>query len=376
MATHKVEKLLFLYSQDGIPISLTGEFGVDVDLTLLQDFTLAGLDRKMERAASLEQKNKWILAREQYMRDTKDLVDEYLYTSANYIPTCNAFAGKQDPDELAKLEERQAAKLEQTLQLVQTMTEAAKGVVTIQLKSYVQPSGTQTTNITNDQECVTCGELLPEEIDINPQVICIQCGTENRRLTAQIRAVTTRGYDDRDNFIKGMFAYEGLLTLNNKFVDGVMRKLDAHFAKLNMPIGEEIRQLAPVPNDRYERRPGTTKEMMKAALTASGITNYDYINFLCHRYWGWKLPNLTDIRNKILITYDTTQLHLLAILKENPNLRRTTFPRQYRLLKILQIHNYPCDAGDFRLVKNDSLHGNEQLWYMVTQRAGLPFYRT
>ena len=204
-----------------------------------------------------------------------------------------------------------------------------------------------------------CGTDLSEMLtDLTGILVCPGCGVERARIgrkktaTAGSEDVPARRRQDneeRDTFVKALIRFQGMQ--KDRLPVDLLPRLDAYFRSTNYPTGEEVRAGAvEVPNLVLN------KDVMYKALAAVGCPMYEHINLICHKVWGWPLPELHHIYDTVLQHFDILQR--VAQAKGIP-----TINTQYRLFKHLEMAGYACYAVDFRIPKTrEIIQTDEERW--------------
>lgn len=204
-----------------------------------------------------------------------------------------------------------------------------------------------------------CGTDLADMIhDINGILVCPTCGTERARIGRKKTAAASGGEDipvrrrqeneERDTFVKALIRFQGMQ--KDRLPVDLLPRLDAHFRATNYPTGEEVRACV-AHGDAV-----LSKDVMYKALAAVGCPMYEHINLICHKVWGWPLPELHHIYDTVLQHFDILQR--VAQAKGIP-----TINTQYRLFKHLEMAGYACYAVDFRIPKTrEIIQADEERW--------------
>ncbi len=231
----------------------------------------------------------------------------------------------------------------------------------------------------NDKQKLTCygcqkeldGNLIDENL-----ISCDFCGTQRHCFypnTSQIelsKSVSSKeDYEDRENFQKAILHYQG--KQNTVIPDSLYRHLDEYFTSLSLPTGSVVRSL---PLNAHGRKDNTSRDMMYRALQdTNNAAFYEDINLICHLYWGWTLPDITHLEAQLIKDYDMTQ----EVYKQINKNRKSSLNAQYRLYKHLQALNYPCNIGDFKIVKTpDILEYHDKLTSIMFEKCRLDFKST
>ena len=124
---------------------------------------------------------------------------------------------------------------------------------------------------------------------------------------------------------------------------------------------------------------GKKKELIKKLL----LNAFEYLNFtqyyeetcyLCHLYWGWKLPDLSCYREKIIKDYQETQ-KIWNNIKCNYK-RSASLGSQFRLYVHLMAVGYPhCEREDFKIQDMvDSLRIHNEAWEIMCKETGIKYF--
>lgn len=183
---------------------------------------------------------------------------------------------------------------------------------------------------------------------------CIQCGVYRPGLSKKSassasedlapRKIPRKETEERDNFVKALARFQGMQ--KDRFPSDLFERLDHYFVMNNYPRGEDV---------RTGNTHGTvlTKDLMNKAMAAVGYPLYEHTNLICHKLWGWSLPQLGPLYELVLTHFDATQrvAHDQGIPSVNT---------QYRLFKHLEMSGFPCYAVDFRIPKTREIIQNEE----------------
>jgi hypothetical protein len=156
----------------------------------------------------------------------------------------------------------------------------------------------------------------------------------------------------------------------NKPPEKLYEQLDEYFIKIGKQTGEEIRKLSTTSEGKKK---GTSRQLMYEAL---GETNnsayYDDINLIMNIYWGWDLPDISDIEEKIMEDYINTQQVYNAIPNKD---RNASLNIQFRLFVHLKALDYPCSKEEFKIqTSRDSLEFHQDMWMIMCEKTGLKFH--
>jgi len=115
------------------------------------------------------------------------------------------------------------------------------------------------------------------------------------------------------NFRETLNFFEGHVGLSIAAFNAASRKLDTYFSTANGRAGAVVREDR---NLKSGRKRETSRLIMTRALKAirfeprQNICSSNYVNLFMIRYWGWRRPDVSTIRNTII----TNQIRLLGVL--------------------------------------------------------------
>lgn len=223
--------------------------------------------------------------------------------------------------------------------------------------------------------CKGCGNKL-ENVSEEKEgyLVCSKCNCINSYLIPNHYTKDTEkniSFDeDVGNFLKILDKFEGKTSLILK--EDFYKKLDNYFLGINFITGEEVRKL---PLNKYGKKEGTTKKMLWVALECLGYSQYyDEINYITNVYWGWKLPDLLNYKEKIIKDYKNTQNAWNTIKSEYK--RSASLGTQYRIYVHLKAAGYPnCFSEDFKLQENvESIRLHNSAWKKMCEMANIDYH--
>lgn len=305
-----------------------------------------------------------------YMNKVKDLIEDYRHLCS--VPKVISFGASNSVEQPS---DEDLLKIQQRIQIINKYLRIAQKFMRIDVIQEI-------TNSTLDI-CTGCGNPLPEIITDYTQNIqsCPICSMERIIITqtafykdtSRINTSSRNNYDDRDNFWKAVLRFKGSRpnNLQQKVLDNMFSLLNEYFKSYKLPTSEQVKNKS---LDHRGRREGTDKEMMYKALFNIGYAAYyENINLICHLYWGWNLPDISQIEDIIMEDYDKSQRVFEKIKKD----RKSSLNGQYRLFKILERHNFKCRSDDFKIVKTDEILGyHEEMWEKICKDLGWVFVKT
>lgn len=208
---------------------------------------------------------------------------------------------------------------------------------------------------------------------------CTHCYTEytsyatNNGSKESKRTVFTSNRVDEDdtlnNFIKTLNRFQG--NQPDKPPEIIYEQLDEYFEGLGVQKGEYFRELE---LNEHGLKNGTSHKMLLKALSyiKNGSQYYEDVNWIGHVYWGWKLPNISAYKDKIIDHYIKTQKIFYQIPSEERK-RNSSLGTQYRLWRHLQLVGYPCSFQQFKIAENQkSIENQDRLWRMMCERVDDP----
>lgn len=223
--------------------------------------------------------------------------------------------------------------------------------------------------------CKGCNTKLEDVIEEKDgYLVCHKCNCINSYLVPNYYIRDTEkniNYYDEDtsNFLKILDKFEGKtsLLLDEQF----LKKLDNYFLNINMKEGIYYKQL---PLNSYGKKEGTSKKILWNALESLSLScYYDEANYIAHIYWGWKLPELSNYKEKILKDYRNTQNSWNLIKHEYK--RSASLGTQFRLYVHLLTCEYPhCYREDFKLQENvESLRLHSHAWKRMCEMSDIDY---
>lgn len=324
-----------------------------------------GIKKKMEDITSDKSFN-------EYIQKIKPLLDAYnLLGSLSKIVSFAKIKRSDDTveDEIPEENENQIKRH----QLIMDFIEIARRYIQIDLVR----------EINEGNNCPACGTKLDDtmsSMDDDGISVCPDCGIE------RISVVKTRfyqdnartnnsgnNYEDRANFRKVLMRYQGKQP--DKPPLELYERLGEYFTETETPKidlnGDSIRkfltpeQIRELPLNSDGEKTGTSRSLMYKALKDTNNTDYyDHINIILHEMWGWSLPDVSHLEDKIMDDYDTSQRVYEVIPKD----RKSSLNSQFRLFKHLKRLGYDCKSKDFRIPTTyDILEFHNTMWTKICE---------
>lgn len=184
------------------------------------------------------------------------------------------------------------------------------------------------------------------------------------------RINTNSNTDDEsiDNFLRAFTRYQGLQPDHPD--ESLYEELDDYFMRHDRPSGEEISKL---PLNPRGRRGDTDHKMLWNALSQIGRSEYyEDANLIGHLYWGWTLPEVMHLKERIIEKYNKTQKAFYQIPAEERG-RNSSLGTQYRLWRHLQLEGHECYMNEFKIADNlESKFTHHRLWRLMCEGCDDP----
>ncbi|GIW70169.1 MAG: hypothetical protein KatS3mg101_0916 [Patescibacteria group bacterium] len=173
-------------------------------------------------------------------------------------------------------------------------------------------------------------------------------------------------YDDRSNFIKALDQFSGKTHI--AIPSKLYKDLDNYFTSIGFYTGEEVKKRFKLLDNG--KRENTSIQILIQALSATKNSQYyGCVNHIAMNYWGWKPPDISDIRQQIIKDYEETQ-KVYEEIKE----RGSSLNVQLRLYLHLKARDYPCELTDFKTISSrESLEYHDRMWKIMCERTGLKY---
>ena len=110
-----------------------------------------------------------------------------------------------------------------------------------------------------------------------------------------------------------MMRYQGRQSRKIDLTD-LIKSLDEYFDSYSFPVSEIIKNME-FNYDGLSKGKTSVSKMIKALEELKRPDLYEDVNLICHEYWGWKLPDISDLHEKILDDYRKTQKVYVSLLK-------------------------------------------------------------
>jgi len=359
---------------DTISVSYVNDFNLlKIHETILRKLRsesnkIPELKLQLKRELSSVQSPQTIIERNKSIRKIKDIqneikairteskIQEYLEKSKSYIEEYKRLVPqKRKIDFTSKKEkvldekEENSPNYKRKIRLVDRYLNIAQEYIKVNLEQKKR----------NVNKCVCGFDLTDIPIDNFGTQICPECETERYIVGFNLHKTDTlasrNDYSDRDNFEKALMRYQGKQV--DKIPDNLFGDLDKYFSSRGKATSDVIKSRS---LDSRGRKKGTNLPILYKALLATGYSSlYEDANLIAHRYWGWKLPDVTHLESVIMEDYEKTQRIYNMLQKQ----RSSSLGTQFRLFKHLELRGYPCSIGDFKVVKmRESIEHHNQMW--------------
>ena len=178
---------------------------------------------------------------------------------------------------------------------------------------------------------------------------------------------------EREIFNKAFLSHQAKRPVN--IPEEVYKRLDEYFSSFEHlePLTRgnilKIKLLA------SGKRKGTSKELMRDALSATGNASYyDRENLICVNYWKWKLADLSSVEAQVMIDFDETQkaYHWMKKTKHPLLNRDSNLNIGYRLYQHLRARGIKCKKADFKIIGGrDILIDYDKIWQVMVEKANI-----
>lgn len=303
---------------------------------------------------SLKSGNGW----ESYSSRVKDILYEYAPLASDEVKGIVRFSGTQDENEDAETINRR-------LFLISSYLRVAGEYMSLDITpEYEGRSG-----------CPACGKEIDEDLaDLEEGMAICECGYQEATLvkfstykdTQRVNVSGRSDYEDRSTFIKALDQFMGIRI--PKIPQKLYEMLDTYFVSLGFPSGDHIKENHEIMSNGKKK--GTSVSLLIQALSAtSNSSYYNYINYIAANYWGWSLPDLSEIREGVIYDYDETQ-KVYNEIKE----RDSSLNVQIRLFLHLRARGYECEWSDFKIISSrESLEYHHRMWKIMCERTHVEF---
>ena len=369
-----------LDQEEDLPYKITASYTNDFNLFRIHDLIIRKLRAEKRQILRLEgevkseleaiKKPQTVIERSrskekivqirQYIKDIESgkRIKEYLQLADPLINQYECLIPKSrqvdftatDQEKMEKLEEEEKdPKYWKKMQVIRQYIDLAKTYICV---TVIQKKK-------NMNKCPCGYDLTDVFIDNFGTQICPECGNDRYIIGYNLYKRDTlssrNDYSDRDNFEKALMRYQGKQV--DKIPETLFGDLDGYFRDRGKSVSETVKILS---HNARGRKSGTGLPMLYKALLETGYSSlYEDANLISHKYWGWKLPDVSHLEAVIMRDYQKTQRVYNMLPKE----RSSSLGTQFRLFKHLELRGHPCTVGDFKIVKmRDSLEFHDETW--------------
>jgi hypothetical protein len=295
-----------------------------------------------------------------YISDTKPILEKYNKVASNKSKGVIIFRNIKETEDEEIVSKR--------IKIIQEYLNVAKKHIRLEISH----------KFVNKIVCPICKtdftkSRTEEELGLH---ICPNCGYERDSIChvstykdiEKINPVSRNNYDDCENFRKALQRFQG--KQSHQPPAKLYEQLDEYFLKLGKGVSSEVQRL---PLNEDGQKKGTSRQMMFEALSdTNNSAYYDDINIILHNYWGWNLPEISQLEEKIMEDYIETQKIYNSIQNKD---RNASLNIQFRLFVHLKAVNYPCNKNDFKIqTSRDSLIFHNEMWKLMCEKTGVKFH--
>ena len=295
-----------------------------------------------------------------YISESAHLLEEYNKVASNASKGVVFFKKQAEKEDKSIITHR--------LYIIREYIDVAKNYIRLKLNHKMD----------NKTTCDSCGadiskNLVDEDLGL---IICPKCGYERENISynstykdiQRVNLSNRNNYDDCENFRKALLRFQG--KQNHRPPSKLYEQLDDYFTRIKKPVSKDILSL---PLSEDGKKKGTSREMMFEALSeTNNSAYYDDINLILHIYWGWELPDISYLEEKIMEDYINTQQVYNSIVQKD---RNASLNIQFRLYVHLKAVGYPCSKDDFKIqTSRDSLIFHNEMWKTMCEKTGIKFY--
>lgn len=324
---------------------------------------------KKEKLANIENEINDIklgISWKDYVNKSKNLLEKYLDVSSDEskgIINISVYKKEEEDSELIK----------NRLIIIESYIEIAKNYIKLNIHK----------EIPNINKCHVCNKDITDLEDEDDKGIFIcNCGIEIIPISQNIKYSKFKNdilnksiYDDLSTFIKRLNAFE--CKQESNIPEELFDILDKYFIDLGKPSFEKIRNQPLLSNGK---KTGTSIKLLESALFATQNSEYyKDMEYLSHKLWGWKIHNLDDYREQIILDYKKTQEIYKNIKREESisglKIRNSSLNINMRLFWHLKAVDYPyAEYEDFKTVTSrESLEYHNKIMKRMCSEAGIKF---
>jgi hypothetical protein len=326
-------------------------------LTMVERRELENTANEMKTAAeNAENFSGWKV----YSEEVKPLIKEYIKLATLLSRGTVLVSGSPDKDEPETRVIRRTAIIHEYLSIAE---------------NYIEMHVFQTVpDVINCPVCGASNDVMSPS-DVFGTRVCA-CGRvavsvskgASFRDSARVDTGTKNSYDDLGNFSKRIDAFEGRQRVRPPQL--LYEQLDAFFKEHPEILGRSNEQIRSEPCHDNGKKRGTSVSILEDALYKTrNSAFYRDIELIGNVIWGWKLADLTYLRQVLIGDYIKTQ-RVYEEIKE----RESSLNVSLRLFAHLRARGYPCSIKDFKIVSSrDSIAYHNKCLSVMFKRVGLPY---
>lgn len=223
------------------------------------------------------------------------------------------------------------------------------------------------------QLCYNCEEKIDSRDQCSSGFLaCPKCHVENpinfnSSINREDMSHVQPKEDSINNFEMALKKYMGLQALPpKKLID----KLNKHLKSRGLPTSEDVKTL---PLDKYNKRGNTSCKMLIDALSSiNEVKHYEDVHLIGSMLWGWKLPDLSEVKDTILHHFRVTQ-RVFNSMCITERWRNSALGIQFRLYAHLMVVGHKCRFDDFKIPSSrHSLNIHLNNWRIMCKKSGIP----
>lgn len=259
-------------------------------------------------------------------------------------------------------------------EIISKYIDIASDYITIDLIRIFETSGI----------CKRCANSIKDYDEYSDET-CPHCGIEFNsifkvnHISFDTGNLHKNNYTDDSNFEKAILRFEGKQA--NKLPENLFKDLDEYFVSYNFEICIVVKTWEfDEENDcRFKINEkgikiSLNRNIMIEALGKTGNSDYyNDMNLILHLYWGFPLPDISNVKEGIREDYAKTQ----KVFNEMDKNRTSSLNSDFRLLKHLQLRGYKCKKTQFKIIRTKQIQQEyEILWKKMCEGADLDYIPT
>ena len=333
--------------------TISSQFLTGIESTKISD-ELRSIYARLE---ALSSGMKW----NEYVKNVRPIFREYLEIATDSVRGVVTFDGKVTQEKKYGPET-----ISRRNELIHAYLDFARAFIRIEVINRVE-------YVDKCPACDTPAEDFDSESS-NGTMMC-PCGYQRTGLSkeatyrdsSRVNAAPRAKYDDFTTFMKSFDNYMGVDIPD--IPEKLFEMLDTYFKTAGMPqlVGETVKSTEKLLDNG--KRSGTSVQILITALDMTNNSSlYSYYNYIGHKYWGWRLPDISQYRERVMRDYNSTQKVYIKT-----RTRESSLNVQIRLFYHLTICGHVCTQNDFKfLTHRPSLEYHNSQLEMMSKVCGLP----